>query len=133
MAGRRVNMVPVGAVRGLDDLISRFESMREALGLHAGGKHHDDSGLSSLYRLPWESASKSAAWPQSMMTTFLLCSLGAHGITAPDGHEYTYHSIRHGSATDAHSIGVPERKNPHYGQLVRRYVKRWPRRRRRLH
>ena len=84
--------------------------MRTALGLAPGGKHYDDSKTASWYRLPWESAAKSAVWKQSKMTEFLQAVLRVHSITAPDGHEYNYHSLRHGSATDAHAINVPERR-----------------------
>ena len=110
VAGSRINMVPVDAVPGLDSLITKFEAMRGQLGLHAGGAHYDDTNTASLYRLPWESAHKSSAWPQAKMTEFLLDALQPHGIVAPGGMAYNYHSLRHGAATDAHAINVPERR-----------------------
>ena len=36
-------------------------------------------------------------------------ALTTQSIVAPDGFSYSYHSLRAGSATAAHSIGVSER------------------------
>ena len=110
VAMNRVNRVPIDAVDGFALLLAKWTLLRNALGLLTGGAAYDDTGMSSLWRLPWERASTSATWKQSKMTDFLNLSLTYAGITAPDGYKYTYHSLRHGSATAAHAIYVPERR-----------------------
>ena len=50
-----------------------------------------------------------AGWPQSRMNAWIKLALTTQSIVAPDGFSYSYHSLRAGSATAAHSIGVSER------------------------
>jgi len=43
------------------------------------------------------------------MNAWIKMALTTQSIVAPDGFSYSYHSLRAGSATAAHSIGVSER------------------------
>ena len=64
-----------------------------------------------LWWLPWEGpGAASAKWPQAKMNTWVKLALASQKTVAPPGFAFTYHSLRAGAATAAHSIGVSERK-----------------------
>ena len=64
-----------------------------------------------LWWLPWDGpGAASAKWPQTKMNTWVKLALASQKTVAPPGFAFTYHSLRAGAATAAHSIGVSERK-----------------------
>ena len=101
-APTRVQMVALDAVKGYDVLLSRWLVLRAYHGMDQDG--------GCFWWLPWESVAASKTWPQSKMNDWLEHALAAAGVVAPVGFSYTYHSLRAGAATAAHSIGVSERK-----------------------
>ncbi len=48
-------------------------------------------------------------WKQSKMNDMLALFLGAHGVVAPEGFAYTYHSLRHMAASSMKAIGLSDR------------------------
>ena len=106
-AATNVTLLPHSAVSDLRALLSVWRQVQKGICV-------DWQGAASgycLWWLPWDGpGAASAKWPQAKMNTWVKLALASQKTVAPPGFAFTYHSLRAGAATAAHSIGVSERK-----------------------
>ena len=105
----KVLSLPPNSNPDLIVLVSRYLRLREQLALAAD--------VDSVYRLPWDSAAK---FTVAKMNQFMTVAFGAAGVAAPPGFKYTWHMLRHGSASAAAALGVPERSIKDFGNWARK-------------
>jgi hypothetical protein len=98
---------PQNAVVGLVELISKWEELRQVLGVCCGGVHAGKA-RDSWYRLPGESATW--RWDVGRMNEFMCEVLQALQLAAPDSFTWTWHSLRHMAASCQSAIGVSNAK-----------------------
>ena len=103
----KVIRFPAGAVRGLEELIQKWEKCRQALGLTPGGRCASVA-KESWYRLPGEEQTWN--WNTDMMNKFLNDVLKALSLSAPDSFSYSWHSLRHMAASSQSAINVADTK-----------------------
>lgn len=102
-AASAVQQMPDTEVPLLRTLLTLWRRLQQHLG--------SERAVGSFWWLPSDgAASASLKWPQSRMNAWIKVALAADGVVAPDGFAFTYHSLRAGAGTAAHSIGVSERK-----------------------
>ena len=108
LTGREKTLIyPPGAIDGLCQLIVKWESVRQDLGVNSKGV---DPGTprDSWYRLPGEE--KTWDWNVDRMNEFLSEVLQALSICAPATFLYSWHSLRHMAASSQSAIGVADAK-----------------------
>ena len=96
----RVVVFEPDSVVGLYEGLARWELRKRELGMMDGVER-------SYWALPGET--RTLHWKQSKMNDMLVLFLGAHGVVAPDGFAYTYHSLRHMAASSMKAIGLSDR------------------------
>jgi hypothetical protein len=90
----RTIIIPPGAVPGLEELLSKWESFRG-----------DVSASASYYLLPGERAR--GAFPAAQVDVWLRLVLDHLGIHPPPGELWSGHSLRKGAASGGAAVGVP--------------------------
>ena len=92
-ARSRVITMPFGAVPGLDELLSKWESYK------GGGV----KATASYYALPGE---RSKAWPSTQIDVWAREVFSQLGVQPPPGELWSGHSLRKGAASASAAIGV---------------------------
>ena len=80
-------------------------------------EHPELAVADSIYRLPWDAKKK---FGTATMNSFMEASFRSAGVQAPAGFKYTWHMLRHGSASAAAALGVPERRIKDFGNWARK-------------
>lgn len=108
LTGKEKTLIyPPEAVRGLCQLIAKWESVRKELGVASGGELANVE-KDSWYRLPGEMQTWN--WNVDKMNEFLGEVLKALDVCAPDTFVYSWHSLRHMAASSQSAIGVVDSK-----------------------
>jgi len=97
-ARARLLTIPADSVRGLDQLLTKWETFR-------GVVRPDDS----YYVLPSEMRRAGlgvCAFASSQIDSWLTFILGHLGVTPPEGETWSGHSLRKGAASSSSAIGV---------------------------
>ena len=97
-ARARLLTIPSGSIRGLDQLLTKWETFR-------GVVQPDDS----YYVLPSETQHAGRgvrAFASSQIDTWLTFILGHLGVAPPEGETWSGHSLRKGAASASSAIGV---------------------------
>ena len=109
----KVLSLPKDAAPDVVRLVEKFLAVRSKI----AEEHPELAAADSIYRLPWDAKKK---FGTATMNSFMEASFRSAGVQAPAGFKYTWHMLRHGSASAAAALGVPERRIKDFGNWARK-------------